>query len=80
MGWKEIFQKLTYWELQLEVSDQNMVEVFSMQKEEANQLYSRFIDRNYEEIIQSDELLSHNLLKTELFPELKNQSYFFNCY
>ena len=47
-----------------------------MQKEEANQLYSRFIDRNYEEIIKSDELLSHNLLKTELFPELKNQSYF----
>ena len=31
-GWKEIFQKLTYWELQLEVSDQNMVEVFNMQK------------------------------------------------
>ncbi len=75
-GWKEIFQKLTYWELQLEVSDQNMVEVFNMQKEEANQLYSRFIDRNYEEIIQSDELFSHNLLKKELFPELNNQSYF----
>ena len=75
-GWKEIFQKLTYWELQLEVSDQNMVEVFNMQKEEANQLFTRFIDRKYEEIIHSDELLSHNLLKSELFPELKNQSYF----
>ena len=75
-SWKEIFQKLTYWELQLEISDQNMVEIFHMQKDEANQLYSRFIDRNYEEIIQSDELLSHNLLKSELFPELNNQSYF----
>ena len=75
-GWKEIFQKLTYWELQLEISDQNMVEIFHMQKDEANQLYSRFIDRNYEEIIQSNELLSHNLLKAELFPELNNQSYF----
>ncbi len=75
-GWKEIFQKLTYWELQLEISDQNMVEIFHMQKDEANQLYSRFIDRNYEEIIQSNELLSHNLLKVELFPELNNQSYF----
>ena len=75
-GWKEIFQKLTYWELQLEISDQNMVEVFHMQKDEANKLYSRFIDRNYEEIIQSNELLSHNLLKAELFPELNNQSYF----
>ena len=66
-GWKEIFQKLTYWELQLEISDQNMVEIFQVQKDEANQLYSRFIDRNYEEIIQSNELLSHNLLKVELF-------------
>ena len=75
-GLERNFSKVNYWELQLEVSDQNMVEVFNMQKEEANQLYSRFIDRNYEEIIQSDELLSHNLLKTELFPELKNQSYF----
>ena len=75
-GWKEIFQKLTYWELQLEISDQNMVEIFHMQKDEANQLYSRFIDRNYEEIIQSNELLSHNLLKAELFPELNNQPYF----
>ena len=75
-GWKEIFQKLTYWELQLEISDQNMVEIFHMQRDEANQLYSRFIDRNYEEIIQSNELLSHNLLKAELFPELNNQSYF----
>ena len=29
-----------------------------------------------EEIIQSNELLSHNLLKAELFPELNNQTYF----
>ena len=62
--------------MQWEISDQNMVEIFHMQKDEANQLYSRFIDRNYEEIIQSNELLSHNLLKAELFPELNNQSYF----
>ena len=26
-----------------------MVEIFHMQKDEANQLYSRFIDRNYDE-------------------------------
>ncbi len=75
-GWKDIFQKLTYWELQLEISDQNMVEVFNMQKEEANQLYTRFIDKNYNEIIHSNHLLSHNLLKTELFPDLEKQSYF----
>ena len=74
--WIELFKKLNFWELQLELSDENMSEIFNMQKEEANQLFTRFIDRKYEEIIHSDELLSHNLLKLELFPELKNQSYF----
>ena len=75
-GWKEIFKQLTFWELQLETSDQNMVEVFNMQKEEANQLFTRFIDKNYQDIISSNEILSHNLLKSNLFPELNQQSYF----
>ena len=75
-GWKDIFKQLTFWELQLETSDQNMVEVFNMQKEEANQLFTRFIDKNYQDIISSHEILSHNLLKSNLFPELNQQSYF----
>ena len=75
-GWIDIFKQLTFWELQLETSDQNMVEVFNMQKEEANQLFTRFIDKNYQDIISSNEILSHNLLKSNLFPELNQQSYF----
>ena len=75
-GWKDIFKQLTFWELQLESSDQNMVEVFNMQKEEANQLFTRFIDKNYQDIISSNEILSHNLLKSNLFPELNQQSYY----
>ena len=47
-----------------------------MQKEEANQLFTRFIDKNYQDIISSNEILSHNLLKSNLFPELNQQSYF----
>ena len=31
--WKDLFKKLTYWEIQLELSDQNMTEVLNMQKE-----------------------------------------------
>ena len=53
-----------------------MVEVFNMQKEEANQLFTRFIDKNYQDIISSNEILSHNLLKSNLFPELNQQSYY----
>ena len=48
-----------------------------MQKEEANQLFSKFIDKNYLNIIENqDQILSHNLLKKELFPKLKESSYF----
>jgi DNA-binding NtrC family response regulator len=37
--WKELFKKITYWELQLEKSnDKNMHEILTMQKTEANQL------------------------------------------
>jgi DNA-binding response OmpR family regulator len=75
--WIELFKKLTFWEMQLELSDQNMTEVFNMQKEEANQLFSKYIDKNYLDIIEDkNHLSSHNLLKNKLFPKLKENSYF----
>jgi hypothetical protein len=45
--WIALFKKLNFWERQLEMSDENMSEIFNMQKEEANQLFSKYIDRNY---------------------------------
>ena len=75
--WIELYKKLNYWEIQLEVSDENMSEIFRMQKEEANQLFSKFIDKNYMELIETNStLFSHDLLKQELFPKLKDDSYF----
>ena len=75
--WIELFKKLNFWELQLELSDENMSEIFNMQKEEANQLFSKYIDYNYKDFIDdSNTLLSHNLLKKELFPKLKSENYF----
>lgn len=46
--WKELFKKLTYWELELENSDdESMHEILNMQKREANQQFSRFVKDNY---------------------------------
>ena len=60
--WIELFKKLNYWELQLETSDENMSEIFNMQKEEANQLFSKYIDRNYLDLLEEKEIiLSNNL-------------------
>ena len=50
---------------------------FRMQKEEANQLFSKFIDKNYIDLVKSDSILfSHELLKRELFPKLQSDNYF----
>ncbi len=46
--WKEVYQKLIFWELELEKSkDSGMAEVLQMQKIEANQQYFKFIESNY---------------------------------
>jgi len=46
--WKELYAKLVYWELQLDkIEDSGMSEIFEMQKKEANQQFSGFIEDNY---------------------------------
>jgi DNA-binding response OmpR family regulator len=46
--WIEVYKNLVYWELELEHADNNMSEMLRMQKEEANNLFARFIRKNYE--------------------------------
>ena len=50
--WVEVYKNLVYWELELEHADNNMSEMLRMQKEEANNLFARFIRRNYENTIE----------------------------
>ena len=75
--WIDLFKKLNFWELQLENSDENMSEIFNMQKEEANQIFSKYINNNYSDILaEPSTILSHNLLENKLFPKLKEENYF----
>ena len=47
-GWIDIFRNLTRWELELEKSsDESMQEVLQFQKNEANQVFSRYVENNY---------------------------------
>ena len=57
--WIEVYKNLVYWELELEHADNNMSEMLRMQKEEANNLFARYIRRNYEE------WMSHLLTSTK---------------
>ncbi len=74
--WKELYKKLVYWELELEKSKEGgMEEVFLMQKDEANAQFGKFIENNYIDWLEHPEnspILSHNLLKKYVIPELQN--------
>ncbi|MBT1702444.1 bifunctional response regulator/alkaline phosphatase family protein [Chryseosolibacter indicus] len=71
--WAEIYKKLIYWELEME-GNHDMGEVLEMQKIEANANFAKFIIRNYDGWLndpKSDKpLLSHQLMKRKVFPEL----------
>lgn len=73
--WSDIYKKLVHWELQMDQPDnQEMGDVLEMQKTEANSNFAKFIMRNYESWLNnpsSDKpLLSHQLMKKKIFPEL----------
>lgn len=73
--WCEVYRKLVFWELELEKNrDKSMFEILETQKKEANQLFAKFIERNYtgwiQGKIQGPPVLSHTLLRQKLFPNL----------
>ena len=72
--WIELYQKLIYWEIELEdIDDHAMFEILESQKSEANHQFGKFIERNYEDWFQSNvnaPVLSHTLFKQKVVPEL----------
>ncbi len=76
--WAEIYKKLVRWELSLEKSiDNGMEEILKMQKEEANEQFTRFVMREYEGWVnaQDDErpIQSHTVFKKNVLPVINNQ-------
>ena len=73
--WSELYQKLMYWELQLEgIEDRSMFEILESQKAEANSQFSKFVDKNYRSWFENEDegpILSHELFKELVVPELK---------
>lgn len=75
--WAEMHKKLLYWELAMDSSqNKGMFEVLETQKSEANNNFSKFIINNYESWLHDPEedrpILSHQLMKKKIFPELDN--------
>lgn len=72
--WQDVYRKLVFWELELErSSDQSMYEILTSQKNEANNLFSRFVERNYLQWLRqpdasSTPVMSHQLMKKRILP------------
>ncbi|MGJ1265939.1 PglZ domain-containing protein [Sphingobacterium spiritivorum] len=80
--WTDVYKKLIYWELSLEkLEDSNMHEILTMQKSEANALFSKFIEKNYIDWIKNPDegpIFSHQLFKKKVFPGMQeNKPTFF---
>ena len=75
--WMDIYKKLVYWEIELGQSDDStMDQILSMQKEDANNAFFRFIKDNYIQWLQNDPgerpMLSPDIFKQKVFPLLNN--------
>ncbi len=73
-GWAELYQRLIYWELELEaIEDSGMFEILESQKLEANNQFCKFIDKNYPEWFEEKSdapVMSHTLFKEKIVPEI----------
>ena len=77
--WVEIYKKLVYWELEIDKTlNKSMLEVLTMQKEEANQNFAKFIRQNYESWFNEEKeyapTMSNNLMKKYVLPHLNNEA------
>lgn len=76
--WERVYKKMTYWELELpKAGDAGLLEILKAQKQEANLLFSKYIEKNYIDFIngrkgENDFEMSHTVLKQKLFPLLSD--------
>lgn len=82
--WKEIYKKLTYWEIEMDGSDETgMEEILGTQKADGNREFSKYIQKNYIDFIQyannSDDapIMSHTLMNKGILPnKVKGEPFF----
>jgi YesN/AraC family two-component response regulator len=75
--WVELFTKLVYWDLELEKSnDVGMRQILEMQRKEANQLFCRYVENNYEDWLKGANdapKMIHTVLKDNIAPFIGQQ-------
>lgn len=70
--WYELYQKLVFREMELAEADTNMSELLETQKKEANSEFYKWLRRNYEDWVTTDNhpLMSPQIFQKSVFPLL----------
>ncbi len=78
--WTELYKKLVFWELELqEIEDSGMHEILTMQKKEANNLFTRFVEKNYVDWLNGDDdapQMIHTLYRDRIAPIVDQEQTF----
>ena len=74
-GWRRVYESIVNWEIRIDSSDsEEMRDILSMQKQEANKEFSKFVVRHYENWIKHPDektpIMSHNVIPHYVLPKL----------
>jgi CheY-like chemotaxis protein len=75
--WADIYNKLVYWELEFEnTQNREMAEILNLQMMEANTNFARYIKESYQYWLEDGNddkpILSHKIFKEKVLPQIKN--------
>jgi len=73
--WTDIYKKIIYWDIELSSSQNPLLDLLRVQKQEANNGFCKYIKHNYESWIQDGKdkpLISPEILSKKVFPLLDN--------
>jgi hypothetical protein len=74
-GWAEMYKRLIKWELKMDASSTDqMEEIISMQKSEANIEFSKYVVKNYKDWMINDDgpTMSHQVLKNNILSKMED--------
>ena len=74
--WVEVYKRLVRWELQLSATDSQMTDMLSMQKEEANLGFAKYVKRNYLDWVASLSPTAKDMERPMLSPEVFKKKVF----
>ncbi len=76
--WEQLYKRLVKWDLDLASSDdQGIIDILQDQKEEANNIFAKYIEKNYLNFIhgniEENLTMSHTVLRQKMFPLINNE-------